>query len=246
MRLGLQHSQTFTCKQPVSLAQGTAKRGRLASPNPVCTFAKQTCTLGRVPYCATWKGRATTLQQPTHHHYTRQHSLGRTIRQCQQEARVHAIVQDSTLPEPGSSDQQDNSQARDEAASTSYQPSSAFGGWVGSRAEYFDQHLKSPLKDIFGLPFKLHYPSRYETGWKSASILLAILVLMGVVSTLDNAFAAVIVWYTRKVLRLSSRFSVGKVLAGLYCISLSLIMVNCAQTVGVHSSSSCKPQHSGS
>lgn len=123
MRLGLQHSQTFTCKQPVSLAQGTAKRGRLASPNPVCTFAKQTCTLGRVPYCATWKGRATTLQQPTHHHYTRQHSLGRTIRQCQQEARVHAIVQDSTLPEPGSSDQQDNSQARDEAASTSYQPS---------------------------------------------------------------------------------------------------------------------------
>lgn len=125
---------------------------------------------------------------------------------------------------------------------------SVFGNWVGSRAEFYDKHLKSPLEDIFGLPFKLHYPSRYETGWKSATILLAILVLMGVVSTLDNIFAAAIVWYARKalwlspkVLWLSSTYVVGSVLAGVYCMALSLIMVDCAQTVGVHSCSSCKP-----
>lgn len=123
MHPGLQHSQTFTCQQPLSSAQGTVRRGRLALQNPVCTFAKLDCTLGRVPYCAARKGRATTHQQPGHRLHTRQHRSGRIRRQCQQEPRFEAPVQDSAVPEPGSGDQQGNSETHDEPPSTSDEPS---------------------------------------------------------------------------------------------------------------------------
>lgn len=77
---------------------------------------------------------------------------------------------------------------------------SLFGSWVGELSRFYEIHLAKLMKDILEIPAKLHYPTVSELGWKSGIVLVVLVVLMAVVRTLDNTYAAAIFWYMRRAL----------------------------------------------
>lgn len=97
---------------------------------------------------------------------------------------------------------------------------SLFGRWIADIATFVETHVTPTIKDLTEIPAKLHYPTVSELGWKSGIVLVAMVVLMIVVCTMDSMFVAAMSWYMQRSLWLSSVFNVRRVLAAVYCMTM--------------------------